>query len=249
MKKLLSAVTSIVMSVSLMTGAFASSVSAAGSITVTQPNVSMGEVLDVSAKKTASDGSVEWLIPSVVAAPGQTVTLPVIAKNSTLAVAGSNSKGNKFLFNDKSGIEKIAAEGATVFTLSYTVPENCKEGKYDVKWSNANVSDTDGFDITKNVKFTDGVITVDKSAAKNTVEWIIPTVTGAPGQTVELPVTVKNSTLPVAGAQFYIDAAAPIAYKAIAGGDAYTSNIGNNPTGTKFMFEDKTGKEKIAAEG
>ena len=276
MKKLLSAVTSIVMSVSLMTGAFASSVSAAGSITVTQPNVSMGEVLDVSAKKTASDGSVEWLIPSVVAAPGQTVTLPVIAKNSTLAVAGaqfnidvaapiaykaivggdaytsnigSNSKGNKFLFNDKSGIEKIAAEGATVFTLSYTVPENCKEGKYDVKWSNANVSDTDGFDITKNVKFTDGVITVDKSAAENTVEWIIPTVTGAPGQTVELPVTVKNSTLPVAGAQFYIDAAAPIAYKAIAGGDAYTSNIGNNPTGTKFMFEDKTGKEKIAAEG
>ena len=275
MKKLLSAVTSIVMSVSLMTSAFASSVSAAGSITVTQPNVSMGEVLDVSANKTASAGSVEWLIPSVVAAPGQTVTLPVIAKNSTLAVAGaqfnidaaspieykaiaggdayssdigSNSKGNKFLFKDKSGKEKVAAEGATVFTLSYTVPENCPEGTYDVKWSNADISDTDGFDITANVKFTNGKITVSKSAAVNTVEWIIPTVVAAPGQTVTLPVTVKNSTLAVAGAQFNIDAASPIEYKAIAGGDAYTDNIGVNPAGNKFLFNNKNGVQKVAAE-
>ena len=55
MKKLLSAVTSAVMSASLMSGAFTSSVSAAGSFAAAQPNVSMGGVLDVAANKTAGE--------------------------------------------------------------------------------------------------------------------------------------------------------------------------------------------------
>ena len=55
MKKLLSAVTSAVMSASLVSGAFTSSVSAAGSFAAAQPNVSMGGVLDVAANKTAGE--------------------------------------------------------------------------------------------------------------------------------------------------------------------------------------------------
>ena len=62
MKKLLSAVTSVAMSLSLMAGAFASSVSAAGSYTAVQPNVSMGEVLDVSANRTAADGNLRIIL-------------------------------------------------------------------------------------------------------------------------------------------------------------------------------------------
>ena len=50
MKKLLSAVTSIVMGASLMTSAFATTVSAA-SVSAVQPNVSIGDVSDVSAIK------------------------------------------------------------------------------------------------------------------------------------------------------------------------------------------------------
>ena len=55
MKKLLAAVTSIAMSSSLVTSAFATSVtvSAAGGSTAVQPNVSMGEVMDGAVNKIA----------------------------------------------------------------------------------------------------------------------------------------------------------------------------------------------------
>ncbi|HRU97220.1 MAG TPA: hypothetical protein P5092_07320, partial [Ruminococcus sp.] len=54
MKKLLSAVTSLAMSASVATSALSSmNVSAAGGSSAVQPNVSMGDILDVSAMKTA----------------------------------------------------------------------------------------------------------------------------------------------------------------------------------------------------
>lgn len=57
MKKLLSAVTSLVMAATFVSSAFTSSivVSAAGSVPAVQPNVSMGGVKDVTANKNASD--------------------------------------------------------------------------------------------------------------------------------------------------------------------------------------------------
>ena len=77
MKKLLSAVTSVAMSFSLMAGAFASPVSAAGSDTASQPKLNMGGVLDVSANKNAGE-SVEWNMGTAIAAPGMSVTVPVV---------------------------------------------------------------------------------------------------------------------------------------------------------------------------
>ena len=278
MKKLLSAVTSAAMGASLMASAFASSVSAAGSISVSQPNVSMGEVLDVSANKTASDGSVEWLIPTVTAAPGQTVSIPVVAKNSSLAVAGAqfnidaaspmkylsvtggdaytstigdNGKGTKFLFDDGMGIEKVAAEGATVFTLAYTVPTDCAEGTYDIKWANTNVSDTDGFDITKNVKFTDGAIKVVKDSGEGKIDWVLDKVSAYPGETVTLKAYVSNkdnTTLAVAGAQYTIDAESPIKYKSAKSGGAYVNDIGINESKTSFLFKHGAGLGVVAAD-
>ena len=60
MKKLLSAVTSAVMGLSLMTSVFASSlsVSAAGGFSAEQPNASLSEALDVTANKDSSAGVV-----------------------------------------------------------------------------------------------------------------------------------------------------------------------------------------------
>ncbi|MBO5104662.1 MAG: hypothetical protein J6B74_06355 [Ruminococcus sp.] len=57
MKKLLSAVTSLVMAATFVSSAFTSSlvVSAAGSVPAVQPNVSMGGVKDVTANKNASN--------------------------------------------------------------------------------------------------------------------------------------------------------------------------------------------------
>jgi len=79
MKKLLSAVTSFVMGVSLMTSAFASSVSAAGSYkTVSQPNVSMDEVIDVAANRNAADADIIFDFGNHTANPGDRVKVDVL---------------------------------------------------------------------------------------------------------------------------------------------------------------------------
>ncbi len=80
MKKLLAAVTSFAMSASLMSGAFASSfnVSAAGRYSAVQPNVSIGEVTDVSVNKTAQADFV--VTPEEVSVkPGETVRVQIFA--------------------------------------------------------------------------------------------------------------------------------------------------------------------------
>ena len=97
MKKLLAAVTSFAMSASLMTSAFASSfnVSAAGSYSAVQPNVSIGEVTDVSVNKTAQADFV--VTPEEVSvAPGETARVQIFAdpgshKCGTLIVALNDS--------------------------------------------------------------------------------------------------------------------------------------------------------------
>ena len=81
MKKLLSALTSAVMSVTLMTSAFASSfgVSAAGSYTV-QPNTAISEAADGAANKNASDADIElgYAQEQYDVAPGETIDLDLM---------------------------------------------------------------------------------------------------------------------------------------------------------------------------
>jgi len=275
MKKLLSAVTSVVMSASLMTGAFASSVSAAGSLTVEQPNISMGEVLDVSAKTFAADGSVEWKLPTITAAPGQTVTMPIVVQGTGLEVAGgqfvikaaspiafnsivtgnaygyeiaSNADENTFLFSGVKGIN--AAQNSVVGTLKFTIPADCAEGKYDVKWSEGAVSAPGGKNVTDKVKFTDGVINV-KKGADGTVEWVLDNVTAVPGQKVNLSAYVNNaegSAVGVAGSQFVIDAGTAVKFDSVKDGGAYDAKIEVNAEGDKpaFLFS-KVAKEGVVA--
>ena len=277
MKKLLSAVTSVAMSLSLMAGAFASSVSAAGSYTAVQPNVSMGEVLDVSANRTAADGKVEWLIPTVTAAPGQTVTMPVVVKSSSLAVAGAQFKieaaspvslssvtdgdaygssvlykNNKYAFGQGAGRGIVAADDSVVLTLAFTVPESAAAGTiYDVKWSDQFVSDTDGADITEKVTFTNGSIIIDDNKTNGNISWVLDNVTAVPGEIVKLKAYVdapNNAALAVAGAQFHVDADLPIEYDSVTDGGAYNSAIVANDTKKSFAFGNSTGAGVVAAD-
>ena len=276
MKKLLSAVTSVAMSVSLMAGAFASSVSAAGSLTAEQPNISMGEVLDVSAKTFAADGTVEWKIPTVTAAPGQTVTMPIVALGSSLEVSGgqftikagspikfdsivtgnaygyniaSNADENTFLFSGVKG--KVAAENSVVGTLKFTIPADCAEGKYDIKWSEGTVSAPQGVNVTDKVKFTDGAINVKKDAEDGSVEWVLDNVTAEPGEKVTLKAYVNNtegSAIGVAGGQFVISADSPVKFDSVKDGGAYDATIEVNNTGANpaFLFS-KFAKDGVVA--
>ena len=276
MKKLLSAVTSVVMSASLMTGAFASSVSAAGSLTVEQPNISMGEVLDVSAKTLAADASVEWKLPTITAAPGQTVTMPIVVQGTGLEISGgqfvikaaspiafnsivtgnaygyeiaSNADENTFLFSGVKG--KVAADNSVIGTLKFTIPADCADGKYDVKWSESTASAPGGKNVTDKVKFTDGAINVKKDADEGSIEWVLDNVTAEPGQKVTLSAYVNNSegsALGVAGGQFVIKADSGIKFDSVKDGSAYDAKIEANTDGTDpaFLFS-KFAKEGVVA--
>ena len=89
MKKLLSAVTSVVMSLTLMTGAFTSPVSAAGGMTAVQPNVSIGEVSGVAANKKA-DAEVSLDLGNYKVKPGQTfdVEVKIDCHNNAVSAGG-----------------------------------------------------------------------------------------------------------------------------------------------------------------
>ncbi|MDE6102493.1 MAG: hypothetical protein K2F73_05915, partial [Ruminococcus sp.] len=129
-----------------------------------------------------AEGEVSWVIPEVDAEPGDTVTMEVKVEgssNSGLAVAGAqfainadtpivydssvgsdaydaelveNAKTNEFAFAQGIGSGIAAKDGDKVLVLTYTVPDDCADGKYLVKWSDAFISDTNGNDITSKVK-------------------------------------------------------------------------------------------------
>ncbi len=122
MKKLLAAVTSVVMSSSIVTSAFASSftVSAAGGVSAVQPNISTEEVLDEAATKkaeneyeTKTDFTIE---PEArTAKPGETIEkIPVI----------------------------IDSNGRSVSTLVFRLPEDLPDG-WEVELSSKKCSCTE----------------------------------------------------------------------------------------------------------
>ena len=132
------------------------------------------------------DGAIVWDIAEVEAELGETVTVNVAVKdtkganvevgkaNYTINVvtpieytsaAGSDAYGvtidtasaPAFAF-DAAG--KAAADGTSLMTLTYKVPENCAPGVYDVTFADATIYGPDGTDISNYVVLIDGSITV-----------------------------------------------------------------------------------------
>ena len=275
MKKLLSAVTSVAMSLSLMAGAFASPVSAAGGNTASQPKLNMGGVLDVSANKNAGE-SVEWNIGTGIAAPGMSVTVPVVVSKSTLEVTsaqfkinpaspltlksvsagegyGANASYDKDLIvlERSSGKGVVAANDSVVINLTFSVPSDCPEGTYDIKASDLFVSNAKSADITSGVKINDGKIKVQKEITNGNISWVLDNVEGAPGETVTLKAYVNapnDAVLAVAGAQFKIKTESPIEFKSLKAGGAYASPISFDESVQTYLFDTTTGKGVVAAD-
>ena len=274
MKKLLSAVTSVAMSFSLMAGAFASPVSAAGGNTASQPKLNMGGVLDVSANKNAGE-SVEWNIGTAIAAPGMSVTVPVVVSKSTLEVTSAQFKinpkspikltsvkageayganasfdGNVIVLERSSGKGVVADNDSVVLNLTFSVPSDCAEGDYAVEASDLFVSNAKSADITSSVKFGAGTIKVQKDVPNGNVSWILDNVEGAPGETVTLKAYVSNTdgALAVAGAQFGIKTESPIEFKSLKEGGAYASPIAFDEKVQTYVFDSGSGKGVIAGD-
>jgi hypothetical protein len=257
-----------------MAGAFASPVSAAGSDTASQPKLNMGGVLDVSANKNAGE-SVEWNMGTAIAAPGMSVTLPVVVSKSTLEVTGAQFKinpkspikltsvkageayganasydGNLIVLERSSGKGVVADNDSVVLNLTFSVPSDCAEGDYAVEASDLFVSNAKSADITSSVKFGAGTIKVQKEINNGNVSWILDNVEGAPGETVTLKAYVSNTdgVLAVAGAQFGIKTESPIEFKSLKEGGAYASPISFDEKVQTYVFDSGSGKGVIAGD-
>ncbi|MCM1132212.1 MAG: cohesin domain-containing protein, partial [Ruminococcus flavefaciens] len=166
----------------------------------------------------------------------------------------NNPATNEFAFGESKGAGIVGSDQAVIMTLTYHVPEGTAGGTYPVKWSSEFVSDTNGLEITKNVTFTDGAIIIDDETFDGEIVWDIPDkVKAKPGETVTMEVVVKDTdgaALPVAGAQFAIEAKTPIEFSGVSGESAgYKASIVNNPATNEFAFGEGKGAGVSANNG
>ncbi|MDE5619439.1 MAG: cellulose-binding protein CttA-related protein, partial [Ruminococcus sp.] len=150
-----------------------------------------------------------------------TVQIPVVVKDSSasgLAVAGAqfvikadspivynsstgsdaysaeiveNAKANEFAFAHGIGSGIAASDDSNVLILTYTVPKDCPVGKYNINWSDAFISDTNGNDITDKVKLVEGYIEI---VAKSTTSTTTKATTTSASTTSKATTTSSQTT-------------------------------------------------------
>jgi hypothetical protein len=138
--------------------------------------------------------------------------------------------------------------------LTYKVPADAT-GTIPVEWADVTVSDTNGNIITSKVKITNGAIVINENddpplgSLTKEATWVIDTVEGTPGQSVEVPVYVDgDSDLEVAGATFTINSEA--GFNNVSGNCAAYGNapITNNAATSEYAFAQADGKGSAAAD-
>ena len=233
MKKLLSAVTSFVMGISLMTSAFASSVSAAGSLkTVSQPNVSMDEAIDVAANRNAADADITFDFGNYTAKPGDKVKVSVIltTNGNQISSMGAVLKQDSpikltnigktspvfektLVINQAEGSFNFATlvdgstpmvveDGGVVFTLGYEVPADCPDGVYEIGFAECDVL-RDNSDYTYKSAKVNGFITVGD--AQDTTTTSTTTTSTTTTTTTKSNPGTTTTTKPVADADIIFD--------------------------------------------
>ncbi|MBQ9894105.1 MAG: hypothetical protein IJM38_01800, partial [Ruminococcus sp.] len=224
-------------------------------------------------------GGASWVIPTVKAKAGEEVKVQVLVKDSDIEVAGAtfkidakapveyksatgsdayqstivpNATDKEFGFGKLGGEGVKAAEGSTLIELTYNVPSGTAAGTYPLKWSDVIVSDTDGNEIQDKIQLVDGAIEVETVTFDGDIAWVLDKVTAAPGEKVTVKAVVsdpENSKLPVAGAQFKLEAKSPITYSSVSGSDAYGATIVPNADVNEFGFAVRSGEGTESKDG
>ena len=226
------------------------------------------------------EGEIQWVLDNKTAKPGDTVVINAVVDNGSgkgIDVAGAqfivnaespigyvsaadgdayksafikNNDEHFFAFGQDIGKGETAADGKTVISITYKVPEDCKDGVYPIKWSNAFITDTNGNSLNSNVKLVDGSITVGKIPENtDTIKWVIPKVNANPGDTVKMDVKVDGTgKVNVSGAQFIIKNADGVTY-VDADGTPYGSDLVKNNTEKYFAFARAIGDPFAASNG
>jgi hypothetical protein len=193
MKKLLSAVTSTVMGVSLMTGAFVPPVSAAGGYAAAQPNISTDGILDVAANKT-DDGGVVFDFGKYEVEAGKTVKVMVKANTNGVGIAAmdvnfkvdspltiksiaeespafsksvmvnpTNNAANFTAIENGTGAPIVPSADDAVFVLVVDVPADTPTGDYKISFGDKKEVFKDATKNTIASTVTNGVISVKGS--------------------------------------------------------------------------------------
>jgi hypothetical protein len=181
------------------------------------------------------------------------------------AAMQENADALEFAFATSDGAGTTLADGEQVFYLTFTVSDKCAAGEYAVDFSDSTVStyisDTNGNDLTSQVKLIAGSILVVADTTTTTIPageiaWDIQDqVTAKPGETVTVPVLVvddSNSLLPIAGAQFgitYDNADGEIAYAGVSEESGYGAAMQENADALEFAFATSDGAGKAVANG
>ena len=236
----------------------------------------------------AQEGEISWIIPDVEAEPGDTVNMNVTVEGDVIGVSGmegavnvdgsagialskvsdestgysarvvSNIAEELIAFDTKSAFNVKAADGSEVFTLTYTVPDDCKAGKYPVTWGDIMIVDENGLDVTKNVKLVDGSITIKAETTttpaqqEGEISWVIPDVEAEPGDIVNMSVTVKGDVIGVSGMEgaVNVDGSAGIALSKVSDeSTGYSARVVSNIAEELIAFDTKSAFNVKAADG
>ena len=280
-KRIISALTSLAMSASFIIGTLPASVqtmqAAAADITYTIADVEgeAGADVDVPITIKGDTGTAGMVLE--LSADSRLKLKRRLNGNAYEGAPTWNASTFTFVWNAGDGRNLVAADGAVLTTLRFTVPADAKPGDtYPISFrgSESKVIDQDG--NAHNVTYVDGSITIPggattttaaattaapttttKAAAATTTQKVvsadltyeIATVEGEAGADVDVPITIKGTDPGTAGMVLELSADSNLKLKRRLNGNAYEGAPTWNATTLTYVWNAGDGRNLVAKDG
>ena len=280
-KRIISALTSLAMSASFIIGTLPASVqtmqAAAADITYTIADVEGEAGADVDVPITIKDDTGTAGMVLELSADSRLKLKRRLNGNAYEGAPTWNASTFTFVWNAGDGRNLVAADGAVLTTLRFTVPADAKPGDtYPISFrgSESKVIDQDG--NAHNVTYVDGSITIPggattttaaattaapttttKAAVATTTQKVvsadltyeIATVEGEAGADVDVPITIKGTDPGTAGMVLELSADSNLKLKRRLNGDAYEGAPTWNATTLTYVWNAGDGRNLVAKDG
>ena len=280
-KRIISALTSLAMSASFIIGTLPASVqtmqAAAADITYTIADVEgeAGADVDVPITIKGTDTGTAGMVLEL-SADSRLKLKRRLNGNAYEGAPTWNAATLTYIWNAGDGRNLVAADGATLTTLRFTVPADAQPGDtYPISFrgSESKVIDQDG--NAHNVTYVDGSITIPggattttaaattaapttttKAAAATTTQKVvsadltyeIATVEGEAGADVDVPITIKGTDTGTAGMVLELSADSNLKLKRRLNGDAYEGAPTWNKDTLTYIWNARDGRNLVAAD-
>ena len=280
-KRIISALTSLAMSASFIIGTLPATVqtlqAAAADITYTIADVEgeAGADVDVPITIKGDTGTAGMVLE--LSADSRLKLKRRLNGNAYEGAPTWNASTFTFVWNAGDGRNLVAADGAVLTTLRFTVPADAQPGDtYPISFrgSESKVIDQDG--NAHNVTYVDGSITIPggattttaaattaapttttKAAAATTTQKVVPadltyeiaTVEGEAGADVDVPITIKGTDPGTAGMVLELSADSNLKLKRRLNGNAYEGAPTWNATTLTYVWNAGDGRNLVAKDG